>query len=61
MAEQSPSQLINDWQTAAKNKDATTLANYYADNAVPCATEGIISGKSNISADFATQFKNVGS
>jgi len=26
MPEQSPSQLINDWQTAAKNKDAKTLS-----------------------------------
>jgi hypothetical protein len=26
MPSQSPSQLINDWQTAAKNKDAKTLS-----------------------------------
>src|SRR5262249_56803264 len=58
MAEPSPSQLITDWQTAAKNKDATTLEKYYADNAVLCATEGIISGKSSISGDFKTQFTN---
>jgi ketosteroid isomerase-like protein len=58
MAETSPTQLINDWQTAAKKKDANTLGSYYTDNAVLCATEGIISGKSNISGDFAEQFKN---
>jgi ketosteroid isomerase-like protein len=58
MAEQSPSQLINDWQTAAKNKDASTLEKYYAGNAILCATEGIISGNSGISADFKTQFTN---
>jgi hypothetical protein len=57
MAETSPTQLINDWQTAAKDKDANKLGNYYTDNAVLCATEGIISGKSNISGDFAEQFK----
>ena len=56
MPEQSPSQLINDWQTVAKQKDAKTLANFYTDNAVLCATEGVISGKSDISADFQTQF-----
>ena len=56
MPEQSPSQLINDWQTAAKNKNATTLENFYTDKAVLCATEGVISEKSNISADFAAQF-----
>ena len=56
MPEQSPSQLINDWQTAAKDKDAKTLQNFYTDKAVLCATEGIISDKSNISGDFAMQF-----
>ena len=48
---------INDWQTAAKNKDATTLENFYTDNAVLCATEGVIPGKSYISGDFQQQFK----
>ena len=57
MPESSPSQLINAWQTAAKNKDANTLKNYYASNAVLCATEGIISGNSDISGDFAAQFQ----
>jgi ketosteroid isomerase-like protein len=57
MPEQSPSQLINDWQTAAKNKDATTLENFYTDKAVLCATEGVIPGKSSISGDFQQQFK----
>ena len=56
MPEQSPSQLINDWQTVAKDKNATTLENFYTDKAILCATEGIISDKSNISGDFATQF-----
>jgi len=57
MAESSPTQLINDWQTAARNKDANTLGSYYTDNAVLCATEGNISTKSNIIGDFAEQFK----
>ena len=58
MAEQTPTQLINDWAAAAKNKDAKTLEKYYAGNAVLCATEGIISGNSSISDDFAAQFNN---
>jgi ketosteroid isomerase-like protein len=57
MPESSPTQLINDWQTAARNKDANTLGSYYTDNAVLCATEGNISTKSNIIGDFAEQFK----
>jgi hypothetical protein len=56
MPEQSPLQLINDWQSAAKKKDANTLESFYADKAVLCATEGVISDKSNISTDFAAQF-----
>jgi ketosteroid isomerase-like protein len=58
MAEQSPDQLINAWEAAAKNKDATTLEGFYTDTptAVLCATEGIITGKSQILGDFSTQF-----
>jgi hypothetical protein len=63
MAEQSPSQLINDWVTAAKsanpnnaNTTATTIANFYANNAVLCATEGIITDRSNILTDYEGQF-----
>jgi hypothetical protein len=57
MAEQTPTQLINDWQTAAKNKDAKKLETYYTGNAVLCATEGIIQSNSSISDDFAAQFQ----
>jgi hypothetical protein len=58
MAEQSPSQLINDWVKAAEAKDAKTLANYYTSDAVLCATEGIIPGQSNILADYQGYFQN---
>ena len=58
MPEQSPSQLINDWQTAAKDKDAKTLQNFYTDKAVLCATEGIISDSPTYQA---TSQRNLGS
>ena len=63
MAEQSPSQLVNDWVTNAEKANpnnaktiATTIANFYANNAVLCATEGIVQGQSYISADYEAQF-----
>jgi hypothetical protein len=62
MAEQSPSQLINDWQTAAQSSDtpsnkATKIASLYAGSAVYCATEGIIQGQSNIKTDYEQNFQ----
>jgi hypothetical protein len=61
MAEQSASQLINDWVAAAKSANtnnahpvATTIANFYANNAVLCTTpdaftqNGIVNGQSDI-------------
>jgi ketosteroid isomerase-like protein len=62
MAEQSPSQLISDWVTAAQSNDtpsnkATKIANLYADSAVYCATEGIIQGQSNIKTDYEQNFQ----
>jgi hypothetical protein len=57
MAETSPSQLINDWVTAAKAKNATTIAGFYADDAVLCATpEGIVNGRTAIEKDYAQNF-----
>ena len=63
MPEQSPTQLINDWATNAEKATqqnakaiATAIANLYANNAVLCATEGIIQGQSYISADYEAQF-----
>jgi hypothetical protein len=61
MAEQSPSQLISDWVTAARStaspsNKAATIANLYTNNAVYCATEGIIQGQSNIKADYEQNF-----
>jgi hypothetical protein len=63
MAEQSPSQLINDWVTNAEKANpnnaktvATTVANLYTNNAVLCATEGIIKDRSNILNDYEQNF-----
>jgi ketosteroid isomerase-like protein len=38
MAEPSPSQLINDWVTAAKSKNLTALGSLYTSDAVLCVT-----------------------
>ena len=66
MAEQSPSQVINDWVAAAQSNDtpknkATKIATLYVpdtatEKAALCATEGIIQGQSYISADYEAQF-----
>ena len=57
MAEQSPSQLINDWVKAAEAKDAKTLANFYTSDAVLCATpEGIVKGQTAIGNDYEQNF-----
>jgi ketosteroid isomerase-like protein len=57
MAEPSPSQLINDWVTAAQNKDANKLANFYTSDAVLCSTpEGIVKGRTDIGNDYKTNF-----
>ena len=65
MPEQSPTQLINDWATNAEKATqqnakaiATAIANLYANNAVLCATEGIITEQSNILADYQGYFEN---
>ena len=66
MAEQSPSQVVNDWVAAAQSNDtpknkATKIATLYipdtaGEKAALCATEGIIQGQSYISADYEAQF-----
>src|SRR5215469_7024222 len=66
MAEQSPSQVINDWVAAAQSNDtpknkATKIATLYVpdtatEKAALCATEGIIQGQPYISADYEAQF-----
>ena len=66
MAEQSPSQVINDWVAAAQSNDtpknkATKIASLYVpdtatEKATLCATEGIIQSQSYISADYEAQF-----
>ena len=57
MAEQSPSQLLNDWVKAAEAKDAKTLANFYTTDAVLCATpEGIIETRTAIEKDYEQNF-----
>ena len=68
MAEPSPSQLINDWVTAAKSATkqnaksvAQTIANLYTNNAVLCATpEGIVKNQPNppnIFSDYEQNFE----
>jgi ketosteroid isomerase-like protein len=57
MAQNSPSDQVQAWVTAAKNKDADSVSKLYTTDAVLCATEGIIKGQSNIKDDFAAQFK----
>ena len=66
MADQSPSQVVNDWVAAAQSNDtpknkATKIATLYipdttGEKAALCATEGIIQGQSYISADYEAQF-----
>jgi hypothetical protein len=69
MAEQSASQLISDWVAAAKSANtnnahtvATTIANFYANNAVLCTTPdaftkiGIVNGQSDIEKDYEANF-----
>jgi hypothetical protein len=64
MAEQSPSQVINDWVAAAKSATkenaqnvAKTIAGYYTSDAVLCATpEGIIKTRTDIENDYAQNF-----
>jgi hypothetical protein len=64
MAEQSPSQVINDWVAAAKSATkenaqnvAKTIAGYYTSDAVLCATpEGIIKTRTAIESDYAQNF-----
>lgn len=58
MSQNSPSDTIQAWVAAAKNKDAASMAALYTTDAVLCATEGIISGQNNIQADFGSQFTN---
>jgi len=65
MAEQSPTQLINDWLAAAKSANpshaktvAQKIAGYYTDNAVLCATpEGIVNGRTAIEQDYEQNFE----
>jgi len=67
MPESSPSQLINDWVTAAKSATpnnapsvAKTIAGFYTSDAVLCATEGIIKNQPNppnILADYEQNFE----
>lgn len=68
MAEQSPSQLINDWVAAAKSATkqnaksvAQTIAGYYTNNAVLCATpEGIVKNQPNPPNIFSDYEQNFG-
>jgi ketosteroid isomerase-like protein len=64
MAEQSPTQLINDWVAAAESAKpsnaqsvAQKIANLYTNNAVLCATpEGIVNGRTAIENDYQNNF-----
>jgi hypothetical protein len=56
MAQNTPADQVQAWVTAAKNKDANSIAALYTTNAVLCATEGIIKGQDDIRNDFETQF-----
>src|SRR5215472_18133307 len=64
MAEPSPSQLINDWVTAAKSATpnnapsvAKTIANLYTSNAALVATpEGVVNTQNAIEKDYAQNF-----
>ena len=59
MAQNTPADQVQKWVTAAKNKDADSIAALYTTDAVLCATEGIIKNQGNtdkIRDDFKAQF-----
>lgn len=59
MAQNTPADQVQKWVTAAKNKNAESIAALYTTDAVLCATEGIIKNQgntNNIRDDFKTQF-----
>jgi ketosteroid isomerase-like protein len=49
--------LVKQWQDAANQGNAGAVAALYATDAVFCATEGILHGRSDIQNDLDGQFK----
>ena len=62
MDQSSPQAVIQSWVSISQSKETpqkkgSDIASLYSpNNAVLCATEGIIPGQSNISQDYAAQF-----
>ena len=59
MAQNTPAAQVQKWVSAAKNKDAGSIAALDTTDAVLCATEGIIKNQgntNNIRDDFKAQF-----